>query len=395
MNTSPSPQIAVIGGGPAGLIAAETLATAGLGVTVYDHMPTMGRKLMMAGRGGLNLTHSEPLELFLSRYSAPEMAALVAAFPPAALIAWCEGLGQSVFTGSSGRVFPTAMKASPLLRAWLARLTELGVVLRNRAEWQGWTEDGRLRFAEGEPVAADAVILALGGASWPRLGSTGAWAAWLPEGSVSALLPANCGFAVDWSEIFIRRFAGTPLKRIALRFGGRTVRGEAMVSAQGIEGGAVYALSAALRDALAQGPATLHIDLRPDLETDAVANRLDAPRGGVSLANHLRRAGLAPVAIGLVQEAMHRGAEGKLSELVKALPVRVQAPFGLAKAISTAGGVRWNALDGGLMLRTRPGVFVAGEMLDWEAPTGGYLLQGCFASGVAAAKSAISYVFGA
>jgi uncharacterized flavoprotein (TIGR03862 family) len=386
------PKIAVIGGGPAGLIAAETLAAAGAAVTVFERMPTVGRKLMMAGRGGLNLTHSEPLDAFLARYGSAEMAALVAAFPPAALIAWCEGLGQKVFTGSSGRVFPVAMKASPLLRAWLARLAGLGVTTRTRASWQGWDAEGRLTFAGGETFTTDAVVLAVGGASWPRLGSDGAWVAALPATSVAPLRPANCGFAVAWSEVFRTRFAGSPLKRIALSFAGRVVRGEAMISAQGIEGGAVYALSAALRDALEHGPVDLLVDLRPDLDAATLAGRLDAPRGSVSLANHLRRAGLPPVAVGLVQEALHGGATGPLSALVKALPLRLTAPFPIERAISTAGGVRWDEVDARLMLRRRPGVFVAGEMLDWEAPTGGYLLQGCFATGIAAANGVLSWL---
>lgn len=388
----PRPHVAIIGAGPAGLIAAETLATAGLAVTICERMPSPGRKFLLAGRGGLNLTHSEPLPALLARYSAPEIARLVAAYPPAALIAWCEGLGQSVFTGSSGRVFPTAMKASPLLRAWLRRLAGLGVSLRTSALWQGWTEAGALRFADATTLHADATLLALGGASWPRLGADGSWTRLLPDIAITPLRPANCGFAVAWSDILRARHAGSPLKRIALTFQGTTIRGEATLTDAGLEGGAVYALAAALRDALTNGPVTIHLDLCPDLDAAHLASRLDAPRGGLSLPNHLRRAGLPPVAIALIQEALHAGATAPLSHLVKALPIRLTAPFSLDRAISTAGGIAWHELDENLMLRARPGTFAAGEMLDWEAPTGGYLLQGCFASGVAAARGVIAYL---
>ena len=389
------PRIAVIGAGPAGLMAAETLAAGGAAVTLFDRMPTPGRKLLMAGRGGRNLTHSEPLDRFVPRYgaSAARLAPLLAAFPPEALVAWAQGLSQPVFTGTSGRIFPRAMKASPLLRAWLARLAGLGVQLRTRATWTGWDAAGALCFADGSSFAADATILALGGATWPGLGSDGRWAALLGDIRITPLRPANCGFAVDWSAHLRARHAGQPLKRIALSFAGESVRGEAVLTAAGIEGGAVYALSAALREAIAaEGQATLHIDLRPDMEAAALAGRLDAPRGGVSLSNTLRRAGLDPAAIGLVQEALHAGAGGPLSALVKHLPVRLTAPLGMARAISTAGGIAWDELDARLMLRRRPGLFAAGEMLDWEAPTGGYLLQGCLSSGVAAAQGALAWL---
>ncbi|GGC54190.1 NAD(FAD)-utilizing dehydrogenase [Siccirubricoccus deserti] len=390
------PEVAVIGAGPAGLMAAEVLATGGAAVTVHDRMPSPGRKLLMAGRGGLNLTHSEPLEAFLDRYgpARDRMAPMLHAFPPAALVAWAEALKQETFIGSSGRVFPRALKASPLLRAWLGRLAGQGVALRLRHHWAGWDAAGALTFAAPEgPVASRpaAVVLALGGASWPRLGSDGGWAGLLP--GMVPLRPANCGFAITWSPVFRSRFAGTPLKRIALSFGGVTQRGEAVVTEAGIEGGAVYALSAALREAIAtQGPVTASIDLRPDVPAATLARRLDGPRGGQSLANHLRRAGLPPVAIGLVQEALHAGAAAPLSALVKALPLRLTAPAPLARAISTAGGLGWDAVDGRLMLRDRPGVFACGEMLDWEAPTGGYLLQGCFATGMAAGRGALDWL---
>jgi uncharacterized flavoprotein (TIGR03862 family) len=395
----PRPTVAVIGGGPAGLMAAEVLARAGVGVTIFDRMPSLGRKLLMAGRGGLNLTHSEPLDSFLARYGTARarLAPIVAAFPPAALIAWCHGLGQPTFVGSSGRVFPTTMKASPLLRSWLGRLESLGVAARTRWRWTGW-DGAALRFAtpEGDrSLLPSATVLALGGASWPRLGSDGAWSALLDGIAVAPLRPSNVGFVVGWSEHFRGRFAGVPLKRIALTFAGATVRGEAMVTADGIEGGAVYALSAALRDALAGGGAvTLSLDLRPDLSSTALAAKLGKPRGSVSLSNFLRKeAGLAPVGVGLVQEALHGGA-GKdgLAPLIKDLPIRLAAPKSLERAISTAGGVAWDEVDDRLMLHRRPGVFVAGEMLDWEAPTGGYLLQACLSTGAAAGAGVLGWL---
>jgi uncharacterized flavoprotein (TIGR03862 family) len=385
--------IVVIGAGPAGLIAAETLAAAGRRVTVFDRMPSPGRKLLMAGRGGLNLTHSEPLDALLARYGAARewLAPAIQAFPPAALVAWAEALGQPCFTGSSGRIFPSTMKASPLLRAWLARLDALGVQRVMRAEWQGWNNDGALIFAGLPPLTPRATLLALGGASWPRLGADGGWTALL-DVPQAALRPANCGFTVAWSEVFRRRFAGTPLKRIALSLNGETVRGEAVVTGSGIEGGAVYALSAAIREAIAaHGPTAVHLDLRPDLEAAALAQRLDAPRRGQSLSNFLRKtAGLSPVAIGLLQEALHAGASPEFARLIKAIPIVFEAPQPLARAISTAGGIKREAVDAHFMLRTRPDVFVAGEMLDWEAPTGGYLLQACFSIGIAAARGILA-----
>jgi uncharacterized flavoprotein (TIGR03862 family) len=388
---------AVIGGGPAGLIAAETMARGGIAVTVFERMPSVGRKLLMAGRGGLNITHSEHLERFHSRYgtAADWMRRHLDVFPPEALIAWCAGLGQETFIGSSGRVFPQAMKASPLLRAWLVRLDQLGVRIVTRAQWTGWDAAGALTFADGTSCTADAVVLALGGASWPRLGSDGGWTTLLPGIAITSLQPANCGFRVAWSDIFRNQYAGTPLKRVALSFAGQTVRGEAMITGEGVEGGAIYALSAVLRDAISRdGAAMLQVDLRPDLSLTQVADLLAEPRRGASLSNFLRkRIGLAPVAIGLMQEALHAGAADlPMAGLIKALPLRLTAPFVLARAISTAGGIALSELDDSLMLRRRPGVFVAGEMLDWEAPTGGYLLQGCLATGFAAGQGALRWL---
>jgi uncharacterized flavoprotein (TIGR03862 family) len=390
---------AVIGGGPAGLMAAEVLAQAGIAVTIHEQMPSVGRKFLMAGRGGLNLTHAEPLAVFLSRYGAARewLEPTIAAFPPEALIAWCNGLGQPTFTGSSARVFPVAMKASPLLRAWLRRLGALGVQLRVRHRWTGWDTDGRLRFETADGAEHDrpsVTILALGGASWPRLGSDAGWTACLPN-LMTPFQPANCGFLVDWSPHFRTRFAGHPLKRLAIRFGPDTARGEAMITETGLEGSVIYALSGRLRDAIQRdGAATIHIDLRPDLSQATLEDRLGGPRRSQSLANTLRKqAGLAPEAIGLVQEALHTGANAaNLPALIKALPIRLIAHASIERAISSAGGLRFDALNSGLMLRDHPGIFAAGEMLDWEAPTGGYLLQACFSTGVAAAHGALAWL---
>ena len=398
---------AVIGGGPAGLMAAEVLARAGVAVTIYDRMPSLGRKFLLAGRGGLNLTHSEPLDRFLTRYGAidPLLKSAIERFPPDALRAWAEALGQETFVGSSGRVFPKAMKASPLLRAWLRRLGDLGVAVALRHRWLGWDGSGRLRFAHGSEVttaAADIVILALGGASWPRLGSDAAWTDVLAARGVTItpLAPSNCGFSVAWSEA-MRRVEGEPLKRIALAFGAHRVRGEAVVTREGLEGGAVYALSRPLREAIARdGGATLTVDLRPDMDEASLAAKLSAPRGKQSLSNSLRKAlKLPPAATALLHEATT--ARGRplpslpaeeLAALIKAVPVHLTGAQPIASAISTAGGIRFDALDERFMLKALPGVFAAGEMLDWEAPTGGYLLQACFATGVAAAEGALAWL---
>lgn len=399
---APSSTVHVIGAGPAGLMAAERLARAGVAVVVHDAMPSVGRKLLMAGRGGLNLTHSEGLEAFTARYreTADTAASWLERFSPTHLIGWAEGLGQPVFTGSSGRVFPRAMKASPLLRAWLARLADLGVEVRTRSRWIG-RRDGGFVFAtpEGERIERpDAVVLALGGASWPRLGSDGAWREGLVADGieVAPFRPSNVGFDVAWTEIFAERFSGQPLKPIALTHDGATVRGEAMITRYGLEGGAVYALSAGLRDAIERdGAATVVIDLRPDLSEEALAQRLARPRAKDSVTNWLRKAGgLSPVAVGLLREIPGDLPLGtvKLAKRIKAVRLTLTGVQGLERAISSAGGVRLDQVDDGLMLKALPGVFVAGEMLDWEAPTGGYLLQATMASGVVAADGVLAWL---
>ena len=392
----------VIGAGPAGLMAAERLAQGGAAVVVHEAMPSAARKFLMAGRGGLNLTHSEPLEAFTGRYGAASGTAAewLERFSPTHLIGWAEGLGQATFTGSSGRVFPRAMKASPLLRAWLARLAALGVEVRTRSRWTGRRDGGWVfETPAGERVERpDAVVLALGGASWPRLGSDGTWRERLEaEGvEVAPFRPSNVGFDVAWSSVFADRFAGQPLKPVALSFGETTVRGEAMVTGYGLEGGAVYALSAGLRDAVERdGSATLVVDLRPDLSIGQLAGRLAKGRGKDSVSNWLRKAaGLSPVGAGLLREipgALPEGAD-KLARRIKAVRLTLTGVQGLARAISSAGGVRFEAVDRRLMLTAMPGVFVAGEMLDWEAPTGGYLLQASMASGVVAADGVLDWL---
>lgn len=399
--------VAIVGAGPAGLMAAETLAREGVPVTVYDRMAAPGRKFLMAGRGGLNLTHSEDLRTFLSRYgaAAPRLSAAIEAFPPAAVRAWCEGLGQETFIGSSGRVFPRAFKASPLLRAWLRRLDASGVRFARSHRWVGWDNDGALLFEtlDGpKRVQADTTIMALGGASWPRLGSDGGWAEPITRAGIAVvpLQPANCGFTVDWSPIFRERFEGQPLKGVALSFGDQTIRGEAVVTRNGLEGGGIYALSARLRDAIAAtGRATLRIALRPGVSAAELQTSLETPRGKQSLSNVLRKTlNLSPVGIGLLHESALASQEKlttmtapALAERINAVAIGLVAPQPIATAISTAGGVALDELDDRYMLRGRPGVFAAGEMLDWEAPTGGYLLQACFATGVAAARGALEW----
>ena len=400
--------VAVVGGGPAGLMAAEVLAAGGGSVTVFDAMPSVGRKFLLAGRGGLNLTHSEELARLLQRYgpARERLSKAIEAFPPAAVQAWCVGLGQPTFVGSSGRVFPTSMKASPVMRAWLRRLAAAGVEFRLRRRWFGWDEEGRLKFDSPggrESVAAAATVLSLGGASWPRLGSTGDWVTPLTGAgiAVSPLKPSNCGFLAPWSPAFRSRFEGQPLKRVALSFRGRSARGEVVITAAGLEGGVIYALSASLRDAIdAEGATELTIDLLPDMPSTALEARLGRPRGKQSLATFLRKTeSLSPVAIGLVQEAAlnlpgraSALSAAELAALIKAVPLRLTGTAPLATTISTAGGIAWSEVDEHLMLRSRPGVFVAGEMLDWEAPTGGYLLQACFSTGALAAHGAMAWL---
>ncbi|WP_395664847.1 TIGR03862 family flavoprotein [Methylocella sp.] len=399
--------VAVVGAGPAGLAAAETLALAGLRVSVHDRMAAPGRKFLLAGRGGLNLTHGEDFEILLSRYGAARerLRAALEAFSPAALRAWSEGLGVATFVGSSGRVFPASFKASPLLRAWLRRLGALGVTLEARRDWRGF-DGAALVFdtPQGETkVTADAVVLALGGASWPKLGSDGAWTELMRREAVAVtpLRPANCGFLTEWSEHFRDVFEGEPLKGIALSFEGARVRGEAVATRAGLEGGALYALSAPLREAIARdGAATLEIALKPDLTLDELSRRLAARDPKQSFATFARKTlRLAPVAVGLLHEgarAMGRPlgefAAPALARLVNAVPVRLTGVAPIARAISTAGGVAFDEIDENFMLRRRPGVFVAGEMLDWEAPTGGYLLQACFATGRAAGAGAAAWL---
>lgn len=389
-------------------MAAEVLAQSGGSVTVYDAMPSAGRKFLMAGRGGLNLTHSEPLPDFLARYreAMPHLRAAVEAFTPDALRDWSAALGQLTFVGSSGRVFPKTFKASPLLRAWLRRLDATGVQFAFRHRWTGWDAEGRLQFQTpggALAIAPSATVLAVGGASWPRLGSDGAWVDCLAAKgvAVSKLRPANSGFAVAWSDVFRDRFEGQPLKGVALTVGAHTVRGEAMITRGGIEGGAIYALSAELREAvLGIGQARLTITLRPDLDAAALTTRLSGTRGKQSLANFLRKATqLSPVGIGLMQEAaittgrpLATLAPAELAHLVNAIPVQLTGVAPIDRAISTAGGIAFDELDDHFMLRKLPGVFAAGEMLDWEAPTGGYLLQASFATGAAVGRGVLRWL---
>ena len=382
-------RVAVIGAGPAGLMAAETLAVAGLAVDVYDRMPSPGRKFLLAGRGGLNLTHSEPLGALLARYNSPAVTAAIEAFTPTDLVDWCRGLGQDVFTGTSGRVFPVAFKATPLLRAWLRRLGSLGVRLHTGARWTGWDAADALTFDGHDPVSPDATVLALGGASWPRLGSDGAWTATLAGSGVEVapLRAANCGVSVAWPADFAARWAGHPLHRVRASIGSHSAMGEVMITAGGIEGGVIYALSAPIRAALDHGVAMLQLDLRPDLDLVTLTQRLGGT--GLSAANALRRAGLDRTASALVR---FTGA-GPLAARVKALSLTITGTAPIERAISTAGGVRFASLDPALMLRARPGVFVAGEMLDWDAPTGGYLLQAAFATGRLAAQGVLQRLY--
>jgi len=444
MSHSPSTckRIAIVGGGPAGLMAAEVLAAGGVRVDLFDAMPSVGRKFLLAGKGGLNLTHSEALDGFLGRYGARRVAveALLQSFGPQALRAWAQGLGVGTFVGSSGRVFPSDLKAAPLLRAWLHRLRVAGVRFHMRHRWTGWREGAAavgeapqtLRFdtPHGEiDASADAVVLALGGGSWARLGSDGAWAPWLMAKGVDVapLQPSNCGFEVarvgadvgaevganisadgtlqpGWTEYFRSRFAGHPMKTVALAMqapDGRALSqaGEFVITQWGVEGSLVYALSAPVRDVIARdGHATVHIDLQPGRTAEFVRDEVARPRGSRSLATHLKsRLGLDGVKAALLHELLAREVIAdaqRLAVAIKALPLTLIAARPIDEAISTAGGVRFEALDEGLMLRELPGVFCAGEMLDWAAPTGGYLLTACFASGEAAGAGALRRLAG-
>ena len=398
-------RVAIIGGGPAGLMAAEVLAAGqDFEIAVFDAMPSLGRKFLMAGKGGMNITHAEPFPDFVARYGSrrAELEPLLASFGPQALREWIHGLGIATFVGTSGRVFPTEMKAAPLLRAWLHRLRAAGVHFHVRQRWLGWTASGALRFATptGESeFAADAVILALGGGSWARLGSDGAWVPLLAGRGIeiTRLRPANCGFDVAWSPYFSERFAGQPVKPVIAVVGEHRQQGEFNITASGIEGGLIYAMSAPLRDALERdGRAALSLDLAPGRSLARLTADLALPRGRDSLANHLRRrAGIEGVKAGLLRELCRPETFNDMPALaaaLKALPLPVVATRPLDEAISTAGGVSFAALDEHLMLKELPGVFCAGEMLDWEAPTGGYLLTGCLASGRAAGKGLLDWL---
>jgi uncharacterized flavoprotein (TIGR03862 family) len=402
-------KIAIIGGGPAGLMAAESASAAGAQVDLYDAMPSVGRKFLLAGKGGLNLTHSEPVEKMLSRYGMrrTQIAPLLAAFGPEALRAWVKGLGIETFVGSSGRVFPKDMKSAPLLRAWLRRLRQAGVRFHVRHRWRGWDAQGALQFESPEGnqiVRADAVILALGGGSWPQLGSDAAWVPWLVQRgvSVSPLRPANCGFDIAWTEIFKNKFAGHPVKSVALKIqtpggGEKWQQGEFVVTTTGVEGGVIYSMSALLRDEIAtKGFAVLRLDLAPDRDLAGLTNDLAKPRGKKTMATHLeRRVGMTGVKAGLLREVVSKedfADPAKLAAAIKSLSLKLIATRPLAESISSAGGVIFEAVDARLMLREVPGVFCAGEMLDWEAPTGGYLLTACFASGRAAGAGAVAWL---
>lgn len=399
-------RVAIIGGGPAGLMAAEVLGQAGVNVDLYDAMPSVGRKFLLAGVGGMNITHAEDYAAFVSRYAerAGDLRPLLDAFSPDSLREWIHGLGIDTFVGSSGRVFPSDMKAAPLLRAWLKRLRESGVQLHTRQRWLGWDEHGALRIAgpQGETqVEADATLLALGGGSWARLGSDGAWVPLLQNRgiAIAPLQPANCGFEVaGWSEHLREKFAGAPLKTVSLALPGEAPRkGEFVLTATGIEGSLVYALSAPIRNTINRdGAATVLLDLLPDRNLTQIASALARPRGSQSMAKHLHRQlkldGVKAALLRELTDATTFQAPQALAAAIKALPIRLVRPRPLDEAISSAGGVPFEELDEDLMLRRLPGVFCAGEMLDWEAPTGGYLLTACFASGRAAAEGMLRWL---
>lgn len=393
----------VIGGGPAGLMAAEMLALGGVAVDLYDAMPSVGRKFLMAGKGGLNITHSEPLAAFTARYGARQdwVATWLAAFGPDHLRGWIHDLGINTFVGSSGRVFPDEMKAAPLLRSWLHRLRQSGVRIHVRHRWVGWSPDGALCFAtpQGEQqVKGDVIVLALGGGSWPQLGSDGAWQDILAARQIdlAPLTPANCGFDIGWSDHLRSRFVGEPLKNIAATFNGQRRQGEAIITETGIEGGLIYALSGPLRDAItATDTAVLHLDLLPNHDLAKIADAL-AQRGSRSLASQLKsRLSLSGAKAALLRECLPADDFADpvhLAKGIKALPLRLVATRPISEAISSAGGVKRDGLDQHLMLKDHPGIFCAGEMLDWEAPTGGYLLTACMASGYVAGQGALAFL---
>lgn len=402
-------KIAVIGGGPAGLMAAETAAAGGAQVGLYDAMPSVGRKFLLAGKGGLNLTHAEPLETFLSRYGSRQvqLAPIIRSFGPDAIREWASGLGIPTFIGTSRRIFPADMKAAPLLRAWLRRLRQSGVQFHVRHRWSGWDERGAMLFLTptGEQsVEADAVILALGGASWPKLGSDASWVPLLRGRGVeiAPLRPANCGFDVEWSTYFKTRFAGQPVKSAALIVttpdsAVQRWQGEFVITETGVEGGVIYAVSSVLRDRIErEGRAVLTVDLTPDRDAVRLEQDLSRPRGKRTMVTHLRRyAGISGVKSALLWEVLPRETfadPAALASAIKSLPLVLRATRPLAEAISTAGGVRFEDLDERLMLRGIPGLFCAGEMLDWEAPTGGYLLTACLATGRWAGAGALKWV---
>ncbi len=397
--------VAIIGAGPSGLFAAEHLVKAGCAVHVFEQKPTPARKFLMAGRGGLNITHSEPYEQFVERYgnAKPFLKRTLNDFTPADMRAWCDGLGQETFVGTSGRVFPKVMKASPLLRAWLSRLEKDGVQFHYRHTWCGWKDENELVFETQNKAEftfkANATLLAMGGASWPSLGSDAAWVDWLSQRgtNITPFMPANCGFHVSWSDHIIHKFAGQPLKSIALTHADRTVPGELIISEKGVEGGAIYALSARIRDAIAQGGhTTISIDLKPSWTKDIIANKLNKkPKGKMSFSTWIQKVlGLSPLSIALLQEAdrgISKSTHHDVAMAIKGVPLTLNAPFSIERAISSAGGIKLGAVDTNYMLSNIPGVFAAGEMLDWEAPTGGYLLQACFATGKAAANGILNW----
>ncbi|MBL0796747.1 MULTISPECIES: TIGR03862 family flavoprotein [Pseudomonas] len=405
-SAAPSAHVAIIGGGPAGLMAAEVLSQGGVRVDLYDGMPSVGRKFLLAGVGGMNITHSEAWPAFLSRYAerAPNIAPLLRAFDADALCRWIHELGIETFVGSSGRVFPTDMKAAPLLRAWLKRLRDSGVVIHTRHRWLGWDENGALRIdsPEGEKTLnPDATLLALGGGSWSRLGSDGAWMLPLEQRGVglAPLQPSNCGFEVQaWSEVMVSKFAGAPLKNIAIGLNDDVPRlGECVITATGIEGSLIYALSAPIREAInVHGVATIHIDLLPGRPVDKLQAALSKPRGSRSMAKHLHsQVGIDGVKAALLRELTDAATfadPALLARAIKALPLTLVKTRPLDEAISSAGGVTFEAMDERMMLKALPGVFCAGEMLDWEAPTGGYLLTACFASGRAAGLGMLDWL---